>query len=85
LPTHLKNYLTDISQACSSNICELYFLQTPLQTAKFIKYCGSEVLNICALHIYNERVEEFKYLGTLTNQNSIQVEIKRRLTLSVPS
>jgi len=27
-----------------------------------------------------ERVEEFKYLGTiLTNQNSIQEEIKRRL------
>jgi UDP-galactopyranose mutase len=27
-----------------------------------------------------ERVEEFKYLGTtLTNQNSIQAEIKRRL------
>ena len=29
-----------------------------------------------------ERVEEFKYLGTtLTNQNSIQKEIKRRLKL----
>jgi hypothetical protein len=29
-----------------------------------------------------ERVEEFKYLGTtLTNQNSIQVEIKNRLKL----
>ena len=29
-----------------------------------------------------ERVEEFKYLGTtLTNQNSIQEEIKRRLKL----
>jgi len=29
-----------------------------------------------------ERVEEFKYLGTtLTNQNSIQEEIKRRLRL----
>ena len=29
-----------------------------------------------------ERVEEFKYLGTtLTNQNSIQEEIKSRLTL----
>ena len=29
-----------------------------------------------------ERVEEFKYLGTtLTNQNSIQVEIKSRLKL----
>jgi hypothetical protein len=28
-----------------------------------------------------ERVEEFKYLGTtLTNQNSIQVEIKSRLS-----
>ena len=26
-----------------------------------------------------ERVEEFKYLGTLTNQNSIQEEIKSRL------
>jgi len=30
----------------------------------------------------NERVEEFKYLGTtLTNQNSIQEEIKSRLKL----
>ena len=29
-----------------------------------------------------ERVEEFKYLGTtLTNQNSIQIEIKSRLKL----
>jgi hypothetical protein len=29
-----------------------------------------------------ERVEEFKYLGTtLTNQNSIQAEIKSRLKL----
>ena len=28
-----------------------------------------------------ERVEEFKYLGTLTNQNSIQEEIKSRLKL----
>ena len=28
-----------------------------------------------------ERVEEFKYLGTLTNQNSIQKEIKSRLKL----
>ena len=26
-----------------------------------------------------ERVEEFKYLGTLTNQNCIQEEIKSRL------
>jgi len=26
-----------------------------------------------------ERVEEFKYLGTLANQNSIQEEIKSRL------
>jgi len=26
-----------------------------------------------------ERVEEFKYLGTLTNQNSIEEEIKCRL------
>jgi len=26
-----------------------------------------------------ERVEEFKYLGTLTNQNYIQVEIKSRM------
>jgi hypothetical protein len=32
-----------------------------------------------------ERVEEFKYLGkTLTNQNSIQVEIKSRLKLGNP-
>jgi hypothetical protein len=31
---------------------------------------------------YIERVEEFKYLGTtLTNQNSIQQEIKSRLNL----
>ncbi len=31
---------------------------------------------------YIERVEEFKYLGTtLTNQNSIQKEIKGRLKL----
>ena len=31
---------------------------------------------------YIERVEDFKYLGTtLTNQNSIQEEIKSRLTL----
>ena len=31
---------------------------------------------------YIERVEEFKYLGTtLTNQNSIQEEIKSRLKL----
>ena len=28
-----------------------------------------------------EREEEFKYLGTLTNQNSIQEEIKSRLKL----
>jgi hypothetical protein len=28
-----------------------------------------------------ERVEEFKYLGTLTNQNSIEDEIKSRLKL----
>jgi hypothetical protein len=28
-----------------------------------------------------ERVEEFKYLGTSINQNSIQVEIKNRLKL----
>ena len=28
-----------------------------------------------------ERVEEFKYLGTLTNHNSIQEEIKSRLKL----
>ena len=37
------------------------------------------------MKIYNnaiERVEEFKYLGTtLTNQNSIQEEIKSRLKL----
>ena len=26
-----------------------------------------------------ERVEEFKYLGTLTNQKSIQEEIKSRM------
>jgi hypothetical protein len=31
-----------------------------------------------------ERVEEFKYLGTtLTNQNSIQTEIKSRLKLAM--
>jgi UDP-galactopyranose mutase len=31
-----------------------------------------------------ERVEEFKYLGTtLTNQNSIQAEIKSRLKLGI--
>ena len=28
-----------------------------------------------------ERVEEFKYVGTLTNKNSIQEEIKSRLKL----
>jgi len=28
-----------------------------------------------------EMVEEFKYLGSLTNQNSIQEEIKSRLKL----
>jgi len=37
------------------------------------------------MKIYNssiERVEEFRYLGkTLTNQNSIQEEIKSRLKL----
>jgi len=33
-------------------------------------------------NISTERVEEFKYLGTtLTNQNSIQEEIKSRLKL----
>ena len=33
-------------------------------------------------HSAFERVEEFRYLGTtLTNQNSIQKEIKRRLNL----
>ena len=45
-----KKYLTNISQACRRNTCQLYFLQTPLQTVKFIKYCGSEILNICVLH-----------------------------------
>ena len=29
----------------------------------------------------NEKVEEFKYLGTITDQNSIQEEIKSRLKL----
>ena len=34
---------------------------------------------------YTERVEEFKYLGTtLTNQNSIQKEIKSRLKSGNP-
>ena len=32
-------------------------------------------------HSSIERVEEFKYLGTLTNKNSIQEEIKSRLKL----
>ena len=32
-----------------------------------------------------ERVEEFKYLGTFTNQNSIQEEIKNRLKSGIAS
>jgi len=43
---------------------------------------ADEVNNIKTDYSFFDRVEEFRYLGTnLTNQNSIQKEIKSRMKL----
>ena len=75
--------------ACHSVICtciitfDIFYFPTDVGDSLALFYCISyEDHTMKVDNSSIERVEEFKYLGTtLTNQNSIQEEIKSRLKL----
>jgi len=77
VPVHTSNKTTQYNAVTTSGSCQMYCMKHCLG----IGMQGG--VTVSRLIIVNtERLEEFRYLGTtLTDQNSIQEEIKSRLKL----